>query len=133
MSNLIIKNRVRDAKTNKIIGYERINQESGQWEHFRLKRHGYLLGCITSEDNLIREPFIGLLAQSGEEIYLNDNIKHYYDEYYGWRPGTIVWDESTLCFAWVSQVNNVLSKNGENLIKKYLSGSINIAAEKFLL
>lgn len=124
---MILKNRVKDAITNKLIGYERVNEKTGHWESFRTKRHTYLLGCITSEDNLIREPYVGLIDIQGNEVYLNDKAKCYYDDTYGWRAGKIIWDDSSNSFAWLGLINN------EEPIMRYLSGASNLGVVKLEL
>jgi hypothetical protein len=73
------KFRVRDADTKKVIGYERVNKQ-GHWESMRENRQAWLLGAITSEDDLIREQFSGMSDRRGKEMYENDIIEcHEYD------------------------------------------------------
>jgi hypothetical protein len=126
---MLLKNRVRDVRTNKIIGLERVVNGLGHWEHLRNKRQAWLLGAITSEDPLIREPFIGLCTLKGEELFENDKVKLYVNDSFGWRHGKIIWDEYLLSFFWVS-ASNIL--NGVPL-RIILSGHNNLATLKFEL
>ena len=66
-----IKLRVVLKETGELLGHERVNDD-GAWENMRVGRESYILGTITSDKEVVRQQFTGLLDSKRDEVYFGD-------------------------------------------------------------